>query len=365
MKKPYLIVSILLFILAVRTVSADVVETKSGARIVGKVTQIDGSTVVVDTDYAGTVKIKQGAVTAITTENPSNIRLSSGTVLQGTLSSEGTGAIVIAGPDGSLHTSVEKVVTTWAPGAKDPEVVALQRAWAYEAAVDVVGKSGNSEQLGTGFSFRATLNGPQDKLQFYSAYDRQVTEGEKSADQFKAGVDYQNSFSGRYSWYLRDEAGFDRIKLIDFSNVAAAGLGYDFIKKPKQTLTGRFGFAHRFESYRPDPDRVALFIAAGQTEEDAKRLSTKENVNSAGLDLGLSHTLELEYLSIVNRISYVPSFSDFSDYHMVHESFIELPLHNIMWKVRMGVTNDYTSVPAVGKERLDTTYFTRLVLNWK
>jgi hypothetical protein len=365
MKKPYLIVSILLFILAVRTVSADVVETKSGARIVGKVTQIDGSTVVVDTDYAGTIKIKQSAVTAITTENPANIRLSSGTVLQGTLASEGAGAIVIAGPDGSLHTGIDKVVTTWAPGAKDPEVVALQRAWGYEAAVDIVGKTGNSEQLGTGFSFRATLNGPQDKLQFYTAYDRQVTEGTKSSDQFKAGVDYQNSFSGRYSWYLRDEAGFDRVKLIDFSNVAAAGLGYDFIKKPKQTLTGRFGFAHRFESYRPDPIREALFLAAGDSLDDAKRLATKESVNSAGLDFGLSHTLELEYLSIVNRISYVPSFSNFADYHVVHESFLELPLHNMMWKVRMGVANDYTSVPAVGKERLDTTYFTRLVLNWK
>jgi len=365
MKKRCLIVSVLLLSLAGPIVSADVVETKNGARIVGKVTLIDGSAVVVDTEYAGTVKIKQSDVTAITTDARANIRLASGTVLQGTLTSEGAGALVIAGPDGSLHTSVDKVVTTWAPTAKDPEVLALQRAWAFEAGVDVVGKTGNSEQLGTAFSFRATLNGPQDKLQFYTAYDRQVTEGTKSSDQFKAGVDYQSNFSGRYSWYVRDEAGFDRVKLIDFSNVAAAGLGYDFIKKPKQTLTGRFGFAHRFESYRPDPEREALFIASGETEDDARRLATKERVNSAGLDFGLSHSLELKYMSIVNRISYVPSFSDFADFHLVHESFVELPLYNILWKVRMGVANDYTSVPAVGKERLDTTYFTRLVLNWK
>ena len=117
MKKPYLIVIALLFALAVRTVSADVVETKSGARIVGKVTQIDGSTVVVDTDYAGTIKIKQGDVTSITTDNPANIRLASGTVLQGTLAGTSTGGLVIAGPDGSIQTSVDKVVTTWAPAA--------------------------------------------------------------------------------------------------------------------------------------------------------------------------------------------------------------------------------------------------------
>ena len=349
MKKRCLIVSALLISLVVQAVSADVVEIKNGAKIIGKVTRIDGTSVVVDTDFAGTITIKQGDVTAITTDTPANIRLASGTVLLGTLVSEGAGALVIKGSDGSIHTSVDKVVTTWAPTAKDPEVVALQRAWAYEAGVDIVGKTGNSEQLGTGFHFRATLAGPQDKLQFYTAYDRQVTEGQKSADQFKAGIDYQCSFSGRYSWYLRDEAGFDRVQLVDFSNVAAAGLGYDFIKKPKQTLTGRFGLAHRFESYRMDPIL----------------LTTKERVNAAGLDFGLNHTLELKNVSIVNRLSYIPTFADFTDYRFVHESFFELPLASPMWKLRSGVENDYTSKPAQGKKRLDTTYYTRFMLSWK
>lgn len=349
MKKIHLITSVLLFALAVRTVSADVVETKTGAKIVGKVVQIDGSAVVVDTDYAGTVKVKQAEVTAITTEEPSNIRLASGTVLKGTLTSQGGGAVTIVGLDGSIQTTVNKVITIWGSDAKDPEVVALQRAWAYDAAVDISGKSGNTRQFGTGFSFRAILNGPTDKLQFYTAYDRQVTEGEASADQFKAGIDFQNNFSGRASWYLRDEAGFDRIKLIDFSNVAAAGLGYDFVKKPKQIFTGRLGLAHRFESYRADP---ITFL-------------TKEDVNSAGLDVGLYHSLELQSFSIVNRISYVPAFKDFTDFHAFHESYIQLPLLSPVWKLRLGLSNDYSSNPPVGKKGMDTTYYTRLVLNWK
>ena len=99
--------------------------------------------------------------------------------------------------------------------------------------------------------------------------------------------------------------------------------------------------------------------------DQAKRLATKERVSSAGLDLGLSHSLELKDFSLVNRLSYDPAFADFSDYRVLHESFLELPLHSTMWKVRMGVANDYTSKPAVGKKRLDTTYFTRLVLNWR
>ncbi|MFT3868578.1 MAG: DUF481 domain-containing protein [Nibricoccus sp.] len=376
MKTPRIIASLLLLALAGSIVSADVVETKDGARIVGKVTQIDGATVIIDTAFAGTLKVKQSEVVLISTEAASNIRLSSGTVLQGTLSGTGAGAVTIAGQDGSIQTNVDKIVATWAPGLKDPEVVALQRAWTYEAALDIVGKTGNSEQLGTGFAFRAVLTGPQDKLEFYSVYDRQVTEGEISSDQFKAGVDYQNSFAGKYSWYLRDEAGFDRVKLIQFSNVAAAGLGYDFIKRPKHTFTGRVGVAHRFESYNPDPvdfkkrfdeymlvPRTSAEILAATSEFN--RLATKENVNSAGLDFGLAHALELKTFSVVTRISYVPAFEDFSDYRAIHETFVQLPLANPSWKLRLGLVNDYTGKPAPGRRHHDTTYYSRFVLTWK
>jgi len=342
---------------------ADVVETKTGARVIGKIKQIDGTTVAVNTDYAGTVKIKQSEVTSISTDTTAHLRLSSGSVLQGTLTGMGSGAVIINSPDGSIQTNIDKIITTWASDAKDPEIVSLQRAWSYQAGVDIVGKSGNSDQLGTGFSFRATLNGAQDKLQFYSAYDRQVTEKQKSADQLKAGADFQNNFSARNSWYLRDEAGFDRVKLIQFSNVTAVGLGYDFIKKPKQTFTIRTGIAHRFESYNVDPAIAALYPTL-QIDE-VNRLATKESINSAGLDLGLVHSLELNTFSIVNRLSIIPAFDDFADYRAQHESFLELPLVNASWKVRFGLTNDYTSKPAQGKRRLDTTYFTHLVLNWR
>lgn len=323
---------------------ADVVETKNGARIIGKVTKIDGGAVTVSTDYAGAITIKQSEVTGITTDAPVAVRLASGTRLEGKVTSSSGGALQIAGADGSIATSVDKVAASWTAGGKDPAIAALERGWAYEAAVDIAGKTGNKEQLGTGFSFRATLASSQDNLQFYSAYDRQISDGVKSADQFKAGVDYSNNFSGRYSWYVRNEAGFDRVKDIELYDVAAAGLGYDFIKEAKQTLTGRAGLSFRYAGYK-NP--------------------RTEDVKSAGLDFGLAHKIQMDNWSMVNRLSYVPTFEDFSNYVATHESYIELPLAATQWKLRMGVANDYNSKPGRGVERLDTTYFTRLVLNWK
>jgi hypothetical protein len=216
---------------------ADTVDVKGGARIVGKVTKIDGGSVVVATDYAGTVTIKQSEVTSITTDAPVAVRLASGTRVDGKVTGS-AGSLQIAGAEGTISTTVDKVAASWAAGGKDPAIAALERGWAYEAAVDVSGKTGNKEQLGTAFSFRATLAGSQDTLQFYTAYDRQVTDGDKSADQFRAGVDYANNFSGRKSWYVRNEAGFDRVKDIELYNVAAFGLGYDFIKEAEANAHG-------------------------------------------------------------------------------------------------------------------------------
>jgi small nuclear ribonucleoprotein (snRNP)-like protein len=138
--------------LAAATASADVVETKNGARIVGKVTKIDGGKVFVTTDYAGDLTIKQSEVSGITTDAPVVVRLASGTTLQGTVTAESS-ALKITGADGQLSTQVEKVAATWSPGGEDPQVTAAKKAlaerehhWSYEASMDVTGKSGNSSQ---------------------------------------------------------------------------------------------------------------------------------------------------------------------------------------------------------------------------
>jgi hypothetical protein len=331
-------------VMAVAQLSADTVEIRNGARIVGKITKIDSGTVVVSTDYAATITIKQSEVTSISTDAPIALRLASGTRFDGQVTSVAGGQIQIAGADGTISTTVAKLEAGWEAGGKDPALKALERHWAYEAAVDIVGKTGNKEQLGTSAAVRATLKTAVDTLQFYSAYDRQVSDGAKSADQFKAGVDYQNNFAGRKSWYIRDEGGFDRVKDIELYNIAAFGLGYDFIKKPTHLLTGRAGISYRYEGYE-NP--------------------TTEDVNSAGLDLGFAHSLTLRESKLVNRVSYVPSFDDFANYKLTHESFFEIPLTVPSWKLRLGVSNDYNSQPGIGVKKLDTSYFTRFVLNWQ
>jgi hypothetical protein len=332
------------FALGFNLAAADVIETKSGARLVGKVTGFAAYDITLSTDYAGDIKIKKSEVVSVQTDEPRFVRLNDGTVVAGTVQPATGSNVQVAAKEGAVTTPVDEIAATWALDGTDPEILARRPKWSLEAAADITGKSGNRDEFGSALSARAKRIGPHDMLQFYTAYKRQETDGKVSADQFKAGADYSNNFAGRTSWYVRDEAGFDRVKDIEFYNLAATGFGYDFIKTDKQIFTGRAGLSHRYESYG-NPATPEL--------------------SSAGLDLGLHHEYTFRVSKLVNDLTYTPAFEDFGNYRATHESYYEIPLAFVKWKLRLGVANDFTSRPGTGVEKLDTTYFTRFVLNWK
>ncbi|EIP99954.1 Protein of unknown function, DUF481 [Opitutaceae bacterium TAV1] len=328
-----------------QAVSADTIETKDGARLVGTVVKIDGGNVTLATAYAGNITVKQAEIVRIDTEKPLVVRLQGGTTMAGTLASEGDGKVVLSGNDGAITTGVDKLATTWGVGETDPAILAQQRKWSYEATFDLGGKTGNNEKFGVGAGFLAKLTGPDDTLQFYTKYFYEKSDGDVSDDRFLAGIDYSRNFSERVSWYARDEGGYDNEKDIDFYNIAAAGFGYDFAKRDNWKLTGRLGLSYRYETYG-DP--------------------TMDDVKSAGLDVGLINYYRFnDYAVMNNTLSYVPAFDDFGDYRFLHDSNLEFPIGSSEWRLRIGVTNDYTSRPASDKERMDTTYYTKFLLRWQ
>jgi hypothetical protein len=322
---------------------ADIVETTGGARLVGKITKIHGGIVTLETDYAGEISVKQVLVTRITTDHPVAVRFADGSGIVGTISSPAADKVRISGANRAIDCPVGNVSATWSAGEEDPDVIALRRKWSYEAAADVVGRAGTNSSLGTSYEFRAKLVGPLDTLQYYTAYNRQETDGSLSADQFKAGVDYADNFAAATSWYARDEGGFDHVNDISLYDIAAGGLGYDFIKQKEQTFTGRVGLSYRYDEYST-PDTAAL--------------------SSAGADLELQYLLKTKKWQVSDRIAFDPAFQDLGNFVITHEFAFEIPITKSLWKLSTGVTNNYNSRPVGGVDKLDTLYFTRLVLSW-
>lgn len=326
--------------LLVSFASADTIVTKDGSTINGKVLGIDGGKISLKTDFAGKITIDQKLVESISTDEDVALSLEDGTVVQGPVSGQG-GSLVVKGANGTVTSTVASIDETWMPGQKSPSQIAAERKWAYEAAFDLTGKSGNKDSTGMGTQFRATLAGEQDTLAFFARANFQEVDGDKSADEARGGVDYANNFGKSYNWYVRTEFGYDAIKDIDQFFTVAAGFGYVFSNTDTRKLNVRAGLGYLSENYGVKPD-----------------------LSAASFDLGLTHREKLKWGTWTNRATYTPTLEDFGNFRLVYDTSLELPLKSEGWSVRTGLNFDYNSEVIGTEKELDTTYYIRMVLKW-
>jgi cell division septation protein DedD len=323
--------------------TADVVRTIDGAQLTGTITLIDKGVIHLKTAYAGELKIQQDQVASFESDEPRVVRLASGAVMAGPIASDSRGNIRIQSEDGVLETSTTKVAAAWAPSAEDPEVARNRREWRYEASLDLTGKSGNTDKFRLGTSLDAELKGPDDTLAFFFEYEQAEENGNKTEDRAAGGGSYESFFSEVLGWYVRTELETDVIDNIKLRSTSAGGLSYRIINNDHQTLIGRSGLGYRYTAFDDN----------------------SEDESSATLDFGLAHTYRFnEVFKMKNDLTFVPAIGDFSNYRVVHDSGIEIPVGSgDNWKIRMGIKNEYES-ESTAQEKLDTSYYTRMIYSW-
>lgn len=348
LKKTFSLVSSTL--LAATLLNADTVVTNDGAQLTGTITLIDSGVIHLDTAYAGKLEIDQSKVASFSTDAPVFVRLASGSTMAGPVMSAESGKLKIESEDGTLETSMDRVVASWGPDAEDPEVVALreskkamERNWKYRGGIDILGKSGNTEQFDVGFRFDAKLQSPNDELAFYAEYENRESDGNTTADRTEVGTSYEAFFSEHYGWYVRTTAEKDDIDNIDFRSTTGAGASFRIINKDYQTLVARSGLGYRYTTYS----------------------NATPNESSPTLDFGLKHSYTYkDIFRMENSLTYAPSIDDFATYVVIHDTGLEFPVGSgDSWKLRVGIKNEFDSQPAA-QEKLDTTYYSRMIYSW-
>lgn len=327
---------------------ADRIELTDGSIIHGKLVSAEGGKLKVETTFAGTIEIAQAAVKTFSTDEAVNVGLTGGSTALGKVSATGAG-IKVASAHGDVSATAAGVIAVWRQGADSPErrlakelAEKAKRKWAYEASVAIAGRTGASEKFGAAFGFKATLASAHDKLIFALAAERAEDNGIKTADRQFGGVDYSSFFSADNGWYVRTSLEKDKIKSLDLRSSSGFGFSRKLIKQKLHDLEFRVGLGYLYETY-----------------------SDNTKFSSLGLDLGLLHSYTFGNSKLTNVLTYNPSFKDYGNYRLHHESALELPLTAALWKLKLGVANDYQSVPPAGVTRLDTLYFTSLILNWQ
>ena len=318
---------------------ADVVELKNGSTIIGAIQKMDQNSILLNTDFAGSLTIKLDSVKTFTTDKPVFVAFPDQSRVFGKISYREVQTKVET-PEGDIFSRQTLPVNAWIEGMPDPQ----GRHWRYELGLDVAGKTGNAEKFSTGGRAQAVIQGPDDRLLLYMRYAYAKDEGVESDNAIVGGIDFEYYFKNNHSSYARIELEKDEIKNIDFHATAAAGYGYFFLKKTNHVLRGRTGLMYRHESPENEPSDAVV-----------------------GLDVGLSHMYRFANAwRLNNEVTYTPSLEDISNYRIYHESAFEIPLvTSEVWMLRLGVSNDYNSQPADDKKYLDTSYFARMIFTWK
>jgi len=327
---------------------ADRIELTDGSVINGKLVSAEEGKFKVETTFAGTIEIAQDKIKVFATEKPVNVQLASGSTVLGRVQAAEEGIAVVAA-DGQMSSPTAKVASVWAEGADGPATRKLKEAadkqkrqWKYEASLAINGRTGGAEKFGGALAFKATLESLQDKLVFNLAAEKAEDNGVETANRQLAGADYSAFFSDKNVWYVRSSVEKDAIKALDLRSSTAFGVGRKLIKKANHDLEARFGLSYLYETY------------ANGTKFD-----------SPGLDVAFIHSYQFKTGKLNNTLTYTPTFEDFGNYRVHHESTYEMPITASLWKLKVGVANDYTSLPQPGIDRLDTLYFTSLILNWQ
>jgi len=350
MKKASLhsLVTTLLTLALATIVRADRIELADGSVINGKLLSAEGGKLKVETAFAGTIEIVQAEVKTFSTDEAVNVSLAGGSAALGKVAATEAG-IKVASAHGEISAATTGVDAVWRQGEDSPEtkkhkaeIEAKTRKWAYEASVAIAGRTGATEKFGAAFGFKATLASAQDKLIFALAADRAKDNGVTTADRQFGGVDYSSFYSPDNGWYVRSSLEKDKIKNLDLRSSSGFGFGRKLIKNKQQDLEFRLGAGYRYDSY-----------------------TNGTTFDSPGLDIGFLNTYNFANAKLTDAVGYTPAFKDFTNYRIRHESAFELPIAASLWKLKLGIANEYFSVPPPGTERLDTTYFTSLILNWK
>ncbi len=352
MRKTLLLLVTVLILVGLRPVFADSVTLSDGSILFGTVKGLGGGKLKLETEFAGVLEIDAAKILSIKTEQPINVSLSTGDRLVGAIEPNEAGdGFIVKTKFADVPITSADVQDMWTAGSKSPEQTTLEAAiakqqakWGATIEAGGVMKEGNTDSLTARGAFELRRATDDDMLKLYIRADYAEQDDIRNANEIVGGVDYEHWFARPWSWYTRMELEYDEFENLDLRSTAAAGLGYHWLRREKLDLKTRAGVGYVHESF-----------IDGVTDDKGI------------IDLGLAFRWDIvDDVRFTHDANYSPSFDGADDYRLRFDSALTIPLGSSeVWKFKVGMLNQYDSMPDAGVERLDNTWYTSFVLDVK
>ena len=339
----------------VSIVYGDTIHTTDGSRIVGRIERMEGGKLSIATGFAGTLELETEQIKAIEIDEPLTVEFTTGDRVVGTMDvGADRKSSIVKTELGDLRVTPDKIAAIWPVGGESPEVVALKAkveetrkaltpVWTTTLEAGGSATEGNTDTLEAHGRLDVKRKTDGDLLHFYLAAKYHEDDDNRTANEYRGGINFENQVTDKWYWYVRTELEFDEFEDLDLRAVAAAGVGYYWIKKPEHEFKTRAGIGYRHEAYD-----------TGRSEDQAV------------IDLGLDYRVDMTpWAQFTHSTTYTPDFEEFDNYRLDLDTALVFPFKDPRVKFKVGVSHEYNSRPQPGFERLDTTYYANVVMELK
>lgn len=244
------LVGVVLAILVLPVV-ADVVHMKNGDRLTGELAAISGKRLVLQTEFAGRLSLKQSSVLTVETEESFELKLRDGGRMSGRLVVAAQGQAVLGADDELQPLALDQVRSA---GQNRLAIVDRGLDWSTRADLSAAVSTGNSDTGSYNALIETTLTRNKSE-HFLSLLIRQEeAEGESTKDQLDLDYGYKRFVTEKWFGAGNFEYFEDGLKDVDYRITAGAGVGYQFWDNSFGALSARLSANMVVEELAGDRD---------------------------------------------------------------------------------------------------------------
>ena len=320
---------------------ADTVSLNNGDKITGTIQELNPTSVIVQTPYAGKLTIDRAAVKTMQSEKAVAVTAAAGGTQQLFLSPT---------PDGKTWQQTAAFVPPPPPAPATPPApprhtsyLNLGPDWQNQLALGVTNTTGNDETttFAGELSFHYTHKPDELTLKFLGAYG--MSNGAQNAGLFAETAVFRHDISGKLFGYVDDDARYDAMKGISLQATSTFGLGYKVIDEEKFKVDVRGGPG---VTYTKTFDDASKFAAAAE----------------AGLRIQYVFN---ERVNMTHEDTYVTSLCDFNEWRIHSETALNVKLDMERGLgLKFGFNDDYENQPSAGRKNNDTRLMLSLTLDF-
>lgn len=304
---------------------ADEIVLKNGDKITGKVVDMAGGKLKVETAHSGVVTVDFAQVATLKTDGPIKVKTTGGEVFEGKVTSGPDGKILVEAPG----VAAREVHVSQIKFFNEPPAV-----WHGGFTLAARTSDGNTHTTSMLLSLDMGRESEIDRITMKAIFRYGKTKDVLTERNSYGIAKYDYFLSERLFAFALAEFLGDRFKDLRLRTTIAAGLGTIIIKEPNTDLWGDIGPAHVHNDFVDGDDESHAAIRIGGHLRQALPLN----------------------LELTDDVVFTPNVEEGDDWTLRNDLAVSAAL-GVGWAFKTGVITDYDNDPPDGVRKHDNTYY--------